>query len=526
MPSAARIIGKLSPLSLPAEFRDENTLLAHLGVSPRELKKIWWYRGKMYRVFSIAKGRGKTRLICAPDRRLKMLQRKLAPLLDKIYRVRNPVHGFIVDRSVKTNAQAHRARRFVLNVDLHNFFPTITENRIIGLLQAVGCDHRVAEIVARLTCYNGHLPQGAPTSPVLSNMICYRLDTELLRIAKSARAIYTRYADDITFSGYQPPTPLFEAGPPAVGKFSPDLLSTALRAALLGNGFTINPHKVHYADRNSRRIVTGVKINSGLNVDRRFVRDIRAKLNSIERHGVTRSQATYSAKGGKGDLGSHLRGKIAYVAHLKGPVDPVARSLALRYNRIFTNQPVKVTPTEDERRYRSIWIIEHSGNGGEQGTAFFLSGVGLVTAAHCVEDPIDLLVYHPSTASNQARVSVRKQCRYHDLALLDHAISPNEFFEMEAATAAAAVGDEVTAYGYPGYGPGDRLNVRRGTVTSLPRKTNIDRVEVSQELSQGMSGGPVVDASGNVVGVIHKGGPAESRQIATAINELIRWAAS
>jgi RNA-directed DNA polymerase len=396
VPSAARIFGKRYPIDIPAVFADEETLLAHLGVSPPELKKIWWYRGKMYRQFSIAKGLGKTRVICAPDRRLKILQRKLAPLLGQIYRVRNPVHGFVLDRSVKTNAEAHGARRFVLNLDLQHFFPTITENRIVGLLSSVGLERRVAEIVARLACYDGHLPQGAPTSPVLSNMICYRLDTELLRIAKSARAIYTRYADDITFSGYQPPVPLFEAGPPPVGKFSPDLLAAALRDAIQGNGFTVNPHKLHYADRNSRRIVTGVKINSGLNVDRRYVRNIRAKLSSIERHGLEASQATYSSKGGKGDIRSHIRGKIAYVGHLKGLADPVVRSLALRYNRNFADHPVKITPTDSEQRDRSVWIVEHSGNGGEQGTAFFLSGVGLVTAAHCVEDPEELLVYHPS----------------------------------------------------------------------------------------------------------------------------------
>src|SRR6185295_7019926 len=101
-----------------------------------------------------------------------------------LYRPRNPVHGFVPGRSVKTNAEAHGQRRFVVNLDLQDFFPTITENRIRGLLQALDVDYRVSEIVARLCCLNDHLPQGAPTSPVLSNMICYRLDTALLNIAK------------------------------------------------------------------------------------------------------------------------------------------------------------------------------------------------------------------------------------------------------------------------------------------------------------------------------------------------------
>jgi hypothetical protein len=223
VPSLDRIFGRHYPITIPQEFADETELLKYLGVSDKELKKIWWYRRKMYHEFSIAKGGGKTRLIRAPDRRLKIIQQRLAVSLNQIYRRRNPVHGFVNDRSVKTNAEAHGSRQYVVNLDLQDFFPSITENRIKGLLRSLGINDRVSEIVARLTCYDAFLPQGAPTSPVLSNMICYRLDTELLREAKAARAIYTRYADDITFSAYQPPSPLFENGLPPVGKFSPEL---------------------------------------------------------------------------------------------------------------------------------------------------------------------------------------------------------------------------------------------------------------------------------------------------------------
>lgn len=137
MPSIARIFGKHFPLPIPPEFSDEGTLLAHLGMSPKELKKIWWYRSRMYREFSIAKGSGKTRTISAPDRRLKILQTKLTPLLGQLYRIRNPVHGFVPMRSVKTNAEAHGRRRFVINLDLQDFFPSITEKRIIGLLRSL-----------------------------------------------------------------------------------------------------------------------------------------------------------------------------------------------------------------------------------------------------------------------------------------------------------------------------------------------------------------------------------------------------
>ncbi|WP_342658272.1 reverse transcriptase domain-containing protein [Sphingomonas sp. NY01] len=525
MSSVARIFGKHFPLPIPPELADEAKLLAHLGLGAKELKRIWWYRGRMYARFDIAKGSGKVRQITAPDKRLKILQSKLAPLLDQLYRVRNPVHGFVPNRSVKTNAETHGRRRFVVNLDLKDFFPTITENRIKGLLGALGVDDRVAEIIARLCCVNNHLPQGAPTSPVLSNMICFRLDTELLRTAKAARSIYTRYADDITFSSYQPPAPLFEGALPAAGRFSPDTLAPTLRNVFASNGFVVNPDKTHYADRNSRRIVTGVKINAGLNVDRRYVRRIRALLHSVETLGLDDAQQKYTDAGGKGLIAEHLRGKIAYITHLKGLTDPVVRSLAMRFNKSYAARPIKLAPTVEEQRDRAVWIVEHSANGGEQGTAFFLKGIGLVTAAHCVEGVSDFTVYHPSKPSNHFKVTVSKQCTHRDLALLGHAIPTTDYFELDAAALPVAVGASVTAFGYPGFGPGDKMNVRAGSVTSLPMKRGVQMVEVSQELAQGMSGGPIVDAYDRVVGIVHKGGPDEARQLAIAIGVVQVWAA-
>ncbi len=344
MPSARRAFGKRIPIPIPPELADEPALLAYLTVSPAELKKIWWYRGRMYSRFEISKGSGKVRTITAPDRRLKIIQKKLVPLLDQLYRPRHPVHGFVPERSVKTNAEAHGRRRYVVNLDLKDFFPTITEKRVVGLLRSLGIDARVSEIIARLCSHMGRLPQGAPTSPILSNMICYRLDTELLLAAKASRAIYTRYADDITFSSYQPPAPLFEGVVPTPGCFSPELLGQELRATIMSNGFVVHPDKAHYADGNSRRIVTGVKINAGLNVDRRYVRRIRATLHSIEKLGLTNAEARHTSGGGNGSLASHLRGKIAYVAHLKGQTDPVVRSLAQRYNTSFGAHPIALPP--------------------------------------------------------------------------------------------------------------------------------------------------------------------------------------
>jgi len=520
VPSGARIFGKHIPIPIPPEFDDEATLLAYLGMSAKELKKIWWYRSGMYHQFEISKRLGKSRLISAPDARLKMLQSKVALLLNQLYRVRSPVHGFVPDRSVKSNAEAHGRRNFVVNLDLKDFFPTITENRVSGLLRSLDIDRRVAGIVARLCCVNHHLPQGAPTSPVLSNMICYRLDTALLQIAKSARAIYTRYADDITFSSYQPPAPLFESALPSVGRFSPDLLAPRLRGAFTDNGFTVHPEKAHYADKNSRRIVTGVKINNGLNVDRRYVRRIRAILHSVEATTLSDAEARYAGLGGKGTLAAHLRGKIAYLAFLKGPTDPIVRGFMIRYNKIFWRHPIKLADTPEDRLDRSIWVVEHP---KRQGTAFFLEGVGLVTAAHCVKGRKTVHLFHPSKHTNVFKATVRTRDEHRDLALLDHPIPATDYFELSASTGTVEKRDPVVAHGYPKWGPVDQLNDRPGVVTLVTTKSGVRMIEVDQMLTQGMSGGPVLDAKGAVVGIIHKGGPREGRDFAIHIQTLRDW---
>jgi len=518
------------PIALPVELASEAALLGYLGVSPKELKKIWWYRATMYHIFPVSKGpSGKQRIITAPDNRLKMLQRKLATLLDQLYRVRNPVHGFVPNRSVKSNAEAHINRRYVVNIDLKDFFPTITEGRIRGLLRALGVDSRVSEIIARFCTYKGYLPQGAPTSPVLSNMICFRLDTVLLQVAKAARAIYTRYADDITFSTYQPPTGLFDSAIPPSGRFAVEALATNLRDAIASNGFSINPDKAHYADRYARRMITGLKINDLVNVDRRYVRNLRAAIHSVEMLGIEKAQAKFEAKyAGRTGLAAHLAGKISWLRFIKGPADPLVRSIMLDFNRSFPRTPLKIQPSPDEMRNRAVWLVEHDTPDGKdtiQGTCFFLKGVGLVTAAHCVENVDTVEVYHPSKSANRFVVRVLERHEVRDLAILEIALPETEYFEFAISEQSPIAGDQTIALGYPGYGPGDRLNVRSGTVSSLPRKWGVHLIEVTQKIAQGMSGGPLLDIHQKVIGINHKGGPEEARDFAVHVNELSDWLA-
>jgi len=122
-----------------------------------------------------------------------------------------------------------------------------------------------------------------------------------MQFAKSARCIYTRYADDLTFSSQQPPTALFDGNVPSPSRFSPDLLKPELRSIIESNGFTLNPEKAHYADRNSRRMVTGLKVNEIVNVDRRYVRNLE---------GCLALRADVRTRGGPGEIRQSVRRQV------------------------------------------------------------------------------------------------------------------------------------------------------------------------------------------------------------------------
>jgi RNA-directed DNA polymerase len=132
-------------------------------------------------------------------------------------------------------------------------------------------------------------------------------------------------------------------------------------------------------------------------------------------------------------------------------------------------------------------------------------------------------LFHPSKHTNVFPATVRTRDEHRDLALLDHPCPATDYFELSASTRTVKKGDRVVAHGYPKWGPVDRLNDRPGVVTLVTTKSGVRMIEVDQMLTQGMSGGPVLDAKGAVVGIIHKGGPREGRDFAIHIQALQDW---
>ncbi len=297
-----------------------------------------------YSHFEIPKRSGGMRLISTPRGLVRELQSRLNPVLQSLYRPHPSAHGFIPERSAVSNAKPHAGRRFVLNVDLEDFFPSINFGRVRGLFMAepFGMGPAAATVLAQLCTHRNGLPQGAPTSPVLSNFIAATLDRRLQRLAREHRLDYSRYADDITLSGDQHPFPT----PVAVIEQTPGVgtqvtIGEALEHAIGASGFKINPRKVRFQGRAVRQSVTGITVNERANVERTRVRRVRAMLHAWEKFGLAGAGGEHFDKyhgkpraGRPEDPGPRFRGivygELAYIKMVRGADDPVFLKLAAR----------------------------------------------------------------------------------------------------------------------------------------------------------------------------------------------------
>lgn len=247
-------------------------------------------RDNAYTEFEIPKKSGGKRIITAPQSSLKILQFKLNQVFKSIYQPKFSTHGFVTGKSILTNAQQHLKQKYILNLDLKDFFPSINFGRIRGLLMAkpYNCTQEVATVLAQICCYKNQLPQGSPSSPILSNMICAKLDSQLQRLAKKHRCIYTRYADDITFSTFR------SKFPPRLAYYSTESNQFALggniNKIIEENGFKVNLAKVRLQSRYGHQEVTGITVNEKLNVNRKYIRNLRAILHAWEKYGLEKTQ--------------------------------------------------------------------------------------------------------------------------------------------------------------------------------------------------------------------------------------------
>ncbi len=314
------------------DIADANGLAAALGVTISRLR--WWAfqrdvdTGTHYRIWSIPKRDGTSRTITAPKKALKQAQRWALRAYWEKLPVHAAAHGFLANRSIVTNAAEHAGAHTIVKIDIKDFFPTVNWRRVRGLLRKGGAPESVATILALLSTasprreaeFRGRrmfiasgprvLPQGAPTSPAITNAICLRMDRRLSGLAKKLGFHYTRYADDLTFSWRTPATTADAKADPRKPPHAP--VGTLLRASrqiLSAEGFSVHVKKTSVMRGGMRQRVTGLIVNAAKDaaparVPRDVVRRLRAAIHNREK-GKTTDATTESL--------AQLKGMAAFV---------------------------------------------------------------------------------------------------------------------------------------------------------------------------------------------------------------------
>lgn len=321
---------------------------------PFTMKQINYYCNpnktqRRYTHFEIPKKSGGKRQITAPTRTLKSLLTYVNMLLQAIYEPAPCVMGFTQGRSITDNAQKHIGKHYVFNIDLKDFFPSVAQARVWKKLQLPpfnfcndeknGRKRRIlADVIAGSCCmkvdeHTYVLPQSAPTSPVLTNIICDRLDRRLTGLANRFDVTYSRYADDITFSSMHN---VYQKD----GEFVQEL-----HRIVEGQGFTINPTKTRLCRVNQRQEVTGLTVNVKANVTREYVQDIRHILHVWQKSGYNAAYADFykyykKVKGyikkGEPVLENVLSGKLDYLKMVKGSEDSTYQKLKTTFDHLLS----------------------------------------------------------------------------------------------------------------------------------------------------------------------------------------------
>lgn len=282
-------------------------------------------RKKGYTKRNITKKNGNTRELNIPLPHVKNIQSKINKILNALYSPPKPVHGFILKNNIETksiisNAKQHINKTIVINLDIENFFGSFNFGRVRGVLLSnpMNLKEKIATRYAQLLTYENKLPQGAPTSPVMTNIICKRLDHQLIKIAKKYRMTYSRYADDLTFSSHR-------------NDLDGKTIISDINIVVNDNGFKLNEEKTRIQMYYQSQIVTGIKVNKKLNLNRKYIRQIRSMLYSWFTVGLAKASEIHFEKFNKQpnkykkskeeNFTNILLGKINFIAQVKGSDD-------------------------------------------------------------------------------------------------------------------------------------------------------------------------------------------------------------
>lgn len=254
------LFSQLERKGLPP-FISVEAISVAFGISTKLIGAMATRQHPYYRQFQIPKRSGGQRIILAPKRFLKVVQRFILGAILERAEFPDYVMGFVPERGIITNCAPHVGAKYLLNVDLENFFPSIHIGMIENIFRSFGYQDTVARVLAGLCTFAGRLPQGAPTSPLLANLAFSRADKEISSLCKITGVLYTRYADDLSFSSDKP--------------IGTDFLDK-IRRIVTDSGFLLNSRKIRFAKPGQGKYVTGMVVNEKVQPNRKIRKRIRA----------------------------------------------------------------------------------------------------------------------------------------------------------------------------------------------------------------------------------------------------------
>lgn len=497
-------------------IEDLDDLALYLGLPTKKLTYLLFALSdeNKYEVFKIPKKSGDLRTISAPNIALKRLQRKVATVLAEIYSDKDGVHGYVKERSIVSNAKAHVRKRYLLNFDIQDFFPSINFGRIRGLFlkHPFKFPEIVATALARLCAKNNELPSGAPTSPIISNFICFGMDTHLRKFCFRLGCTYTRYADDISISTNR------ENFPPVLAKITHDpysaLIGEEITSNLSKNGFTLNPEKTRFTTDRQSQMVTGLKVNIFPNVDRRFVRQLRAMLHAWEKFGYGAAEEEYRLKFQKKPRASFrseisfqkvVHGKLMFLRAVRGAADDLYQQLLGRY-AVLADLKYLTKYGFLKQIDRALWLLSSDNFEDDfyQGTGFHLDGVGIITCAHVLKANTKARrIYNPAESRD---IKVIKKDNVLDYAIIEVLDGKNEVALAPEYGWHHNTGSKVRTVGFPAHEPHSTVAFEDGDIIQKRiNKSGNPWYRVNNNIVGGSSGGPVLNDQFKVVGIIASG---------------------
>ena len=431
-------------------------------------------------------------------------------------------------RNIVDNAKRHTKKQEILNIDLKDFFTQFHFGRVRGMLMAkpYNLGKEAATTIAQIACHNGILPQGAPTSPILTNMLCVPLDNSLMLFAKKHGLTYTRYADDLTFSSYK--ACLFEEIVfKADGKL---ILCEELQKIFEKHNIIVNKNKITLRNRFTRQETTGIIVNRYPNVKREYYKQLRAILYNCGVVGVYNTAKKYI------DLGlCHnskiieckdnpereelivnwfkmvIKGKIAFIKQVKGQEHPSFYVLASKANEVFKEELFDLSYFDKLNsilRNNMFIVQERSSDNIRQGSAFYVSNVGVFTSYHVTENNAFFNLYSSTGQKTNYIISNELNLKS-DNDEIDYSlfnIKVNGAIDLNIGDSSTlTIGDSVTIAGFPDYKIGDSITTQTCQIVSISTLFGAPFYKVSGRIIHGASGGIVLNSRCEVVGIF-KGG--------------------